>query len=99
MTLYAEVIIDIPTRAFDSAFTYSVPEPLRAGIQVGCCVLVDFASRPVLAYVMALCEKPDDKIDPGKIKPLREILSESLFDSVSTNYIFINCFIVIGCAL
>ncbi len=83
MSLYAQVVIDVPTRAFDSAFTYMVPSALQGQIEVGCCVLVDFSNRPVLAYVMSLDDKLDDTIDSTKVKPIRELLSTSLFDEAA----------------
>lgn len=81
--LYAQVIVDIPTRALDSAFDYEVPGELRATAQAGCCVLVDFAHRPVLGYIIGLFETLKDPSTAEKIKPIKEVLSTPYFDTVS----------------
>ncbi|NTU90032.1 MAG: primosomal protein N', partial [Actinobacteria bacterium] len=77
----AHVIIDIPTRALDSAFDYLVPASMKT-CEVGCCVLVDFGNRPVVAYVIGL-EDVDPDLDLGKYKFIREVLSAPYFDAVS----------------
>ncbi len=78
---YAQVVLDIPTRALDSAFDYVIPEQMPA--KVGCCVLVDFANRPALGYITQISAEPSNDIDPLKIKPLKEVLSTPYFDAVS----------------
>ena len=52
------------------------------GLEVGCAVLVDFAHRPAVGYVVGLREStPDD--DLGKFKLISERLSPPYFDEVS----------------
>jgi primosomal protein N' (replication factor Y) len=82
-SLYAQVIVDIPTRALDSAFDYEVPVELREAAQVGCCVLVDFAHRPSLGSIIGLRETLKNPETANKIKPLKEVLSAPYFDAVS----------------
>ena len=43
----AHVIVDVATRELDTHFDYAIPEAM-AGVEVGACVLVDFANRPVV---------------------------------------------------
>ncbi|MCL1846825.1 MAG: primosomal protein N' [Coriobacteriia bacterium] len=81
--LFAQVIIDIPTRAFDSAFNYTVPDELAPQTQVGCCVLVDFARRPSLGYVVGLCDAPASALDDDKIKPVLAVLSPPRFNKAA----------------
>ncbi|MDR3316373.1 MAG: primosomal protein N' [Coriobacteriales bacterium] len=52
----------------------------RGQAQVGCCVLVDFAGRPALGYIVGLGDEPAGDFDPEKIKPLRKVLSTPYFD-------------------
>ncbi|NLG10946.1 MAG: primosomal protein N' [Coriobacteriaceae bacterium] len=78
---YAQVVLDIPTRALDCAYDYLVPTGMSA--EIGCCVLVDFANRPALGYITGVSEQPDGAIDPSKIKPLKELLSTPYFDATS----------------
>ncbi|MCL1879934.1 MAG: primosomal protein N', partial [Actinomycetia bacterium] len=80
--LYAQVILDIPARTLDDPFDYWVPEELQVQLEVGCCVLVDFARRPALGYVTGLSEVPSSGLQPQKIKPLREVLSTPYFDAL-----------------
>ncbi|MDR1713782.1 MAG: primosomal protein N' [Coriobacteriales bacterium] len=85
---YAQVVLDIATRALDSAFDYAVPPELGASVQVGCCVLVDFGSRPALGYVVGLSSLPEADVAVDKIKPLRDVLSTPWFDEVAAQLAF-----------
>lgn len=51
---FASVILDIPTRALDTPFTYAVPPELEGTVCVGSTVLVTFAHRAAVGYVVAL---------------------------------------------
>ncbi len=77
----AQVIIDIPTRALESAFDYLVPANLQS-LEVGCCVLVDFGHRPAVGYVISFGETPPDA-DLGRYRFVRKVLSTPYFDAVS----------------
>ncbi|MDR2957245.1 MAG: primosomal protein N' [Coriobacteriales bacterium] len=79
--LFAQVIIDIPTRALDTPFDYLIPEELVSSVEVGCSVLVSFNNRPVLGYVASINSNPSTNLDPKKLKPIREVLSTSFFSS------------------
>lgn len=74
---YASVILDIPTQALDSAYTYAVPEDL-ADLKVGCAVLVPFRGRPAVGYVVGLTTEVPENV--SKLKPIQSVLSESYFD-------------------
>jgi primosomal protein N' (replication factor Y) len=76
---FARVVVDIPTRALRTPFTYAVPPELEAEARVGCCVLVEFGRRPAVGYVVALEDEPPAGLDPAKVQPLRQLLSGSLF--------------------
>ncbi|MDR3685940.1 MAG: primosomal protein N' [Coriobacteriia bacterium] len=75
--LVARVIIDIATRELDAPFDYLIPEGL-AGIEVGSCVLVDFANRPAVGYVVEIVA--ESSFD--RLKPLVSLLGGPYFDSV-----------------
>ncbi|MDR0501390.1 MAG: primosomal protein N' [Coriobacteriales bacterium] len=80
---YAQVVVDISTRAFHDAFTYFVPQDLTKEVQVGCMVLVEFAHRKVIGYVTAIgCKLPEDLI-ARKVRPIVACLSESYFSTKS----------------
>ena len=49
----ARVIVDIPARELDRPFDYLIPERWT-DVEVGSCVLVDFANRPAVGYVVGL---------------------------------------------
>ncbi|MDR2587668.1 MAG: primosomal protein N', partial [Coriobacteriales bacterium] len=82
---YARVVLDIPVHALDTAFDYTIPEELRAQVQVGCCVRVDFAHRPALGYVVGLRSEPSGGVAAEKLRPLRELLSEPCFDETAAD--------------
>ena len=57
----ASVILDIPTQALDTPYTYLVPEDAQAEaaelpVLVGCAVLVPFGHRQAVGFVVALEE-------------------------------------------
>ncbi|MDR2672222.1 MAG: primosomal protein N' [Coriobacteriales bacterium] len=81
--LYAQVALDIPTRALDRSYDYRVPAALVTQAQVGCSVLVDFAGRPALGYLVGLGPCPTTKLDPTRIKELQGVLSTPFFDAAS----------------
>ncbi len=75
----AQVIVDIPTRELDRPFDYLVPEAID-GVEVGSCVLVDFANRPAVGYVVGISAHSDR----SKLKALIAVLGGPFFqDSAS----------------
>ncbi|MDR1358772.1 MAG: primosomal protein N' [Coriobacteriales bacterium] len=85
---YAQVVLDIPTRALDSAFDYALEPPLAARAEVGCSVLVDFAHRPALGYIVGLSRESACSLDSSRIKPVRELLSTPLFEASAVELAF-----------
>lgn len=84
----AQVVLDIPTQALDSAYTYIAPDHLEE-FQVGCSVLVPFGGRQAVGFVMGVREYAEDDLaslerDAGcaasKLKPIASILSKPFFD-------------------
>lgn len=86
--MYAQIVLDIPTRALDSAYEYALLPSEESKAQVGCSVLVDFANRPALGYIVGISDTPSSNIDATRIKPVREILSTQLFDDASVQLAF-----------
>lgn len=70
----AQVVIDVPSRALDSAFDYEVPDELQA-VSVGSCVLVDFANRPAVGYVVGL----SGESHYDRLKPVQALLDGPFF--------------------
>ncbi|MBP3894818.1 MAG: primosomal protein N' [Atopobiaceae bacterium] len=77
---YAHVVVDIPTRALEGAFDYSVPDELARDVEVGSTVLVNFSRRPSVGYVVALTERPASGVPASKIRPVLQVLAPSAFD-------------------
>lgn len=71
------VVVDIPTRQVSSTFDYSVDGDLAARVDVGCAVLVDFAGRPAVGWVVETPVTP--AVD--QLKPVRDVLSGPMFDA------------------
>lgn len=85
---FASVLVDIPTRSLSEPFAYAVPAALAERAQVGCAVLVRFGNRPALGYILALASALSELpgaagLDPARVKPLRDVLTEPLFSPVS----------------
>ena len=77
---YARVVVDIPTRALDRAFDYAVPAGLEDACVTGACVLVDFAHRPAVGYVLGVHADAPEGIDPAKVRDVRQVLAPAMFD-------------------
>ena len=71
---FAHVVVDIPARELDTHFDYLVPKEL-GDVGVGSCVLVDFANRPAVGYVLGLA----DSTAHDRVKPLRHVLGGPYF--------------------
>ena len=76
----ADIVLDIPTRALDSTFTYIVPDGMDA--QVGQCVEVEFSHRPSIGYIMDISERPDGAFGDISLLPVRRVLTKAYFDRV-----------------
>jgi len=76
--LIARVIVDVPSQALDRAFDYALPDAL-SDVAVGDAVLVDFANRPVVGYVVDLPRTTD--VDPEKLKSATARLGGPFFCS------------------
>jgi len=70
----AKVIVDIPAREIDRPFDYLVPDSVP-DVVVGSCVLVDFANRPAVGYVVAL----EPRSDRPELKPIEALLGGPFF--------------------
>lgn len=77
---YAHVVVDIPTRALEKAFDYSIPPELEQEVDVGATVLVIFSRRPAIGYVVAITKYPASGVSADKVLPLRQVLAPSAFD-------------------
>lgn len=73
------VILDIPTQALDTPYTYQVPDALRETAQVGCAVAVPFGGRKAIGYIVGT-ELVPDGLDDRKLKPIEQVASEPFFD-------------------
>ena len=80
---YASVVLDIPTRALDGAFDYAVPAELAAEAVTGSTVLVTFAGRAAVGYVVATHEEPPAGVAPEKIRAVEQVLAPSAFDETA----------------
>lgn len=79
---FASVILDIPTRALDTPFTYAVPPELEGTVCVGSTVLVTFAHRAAVGYVVALGDELGEGLDGRRVLCVEQVLAESAFDEV-----------------
>ncbi|MGI6755625.1 MAG: replication restart helicase PriA [Atopobiaceae bacterium] len=77
---FARVVVDIKTRALTEPYTYAIPPELVSQAEVGCTVLVNFANRLAVAYIIELQEALPPELNPQKIKPIEAVLAASAFD-------------------
>ncbi len=77
---FASVIVDIPTRALDRPFSYAVPESLVDEVRVGATVLVSFAHRKAVGYVVGLCDELPAGLDASQVHAVEQVLAAPAFD-------------------
>ena len=80
---HASVVLDIPTRSLDGAFSYAVPDALADDVAVGATVLAPFSHRSVIGYVTGVSCGPVEGVDPSKLLPVEQVLAEPAFDDVA----------------
>ncbi len=73
--MYAEVLIEYPTKKIDKYFTYLVPDNLRSIIHVGMKVKVPFGNKVINGFVMSLKSEYNSKYD---LKEIIDITSKEL---------------------
>ncbi|MDO5044630.1 MAG: DEAD/DEAH box helicase family protein, partial [Coriobacteriia bacterium] len=92
--MIAHVIIDRATRALDKTFAYLVPSSFEATIDVGSCVLVSFAHKKSLAFVVqveddeAFFQKASLDFDKTKLKELEEVFEYQAFSPEAASIAF-----------
>ena len=77
---FASVIVDIPTRALDRPFSYAVPVSLVDEVRVGATVLVSFAHRKAVGYVVGLCDELPAGLDASQVHAVEQVLAAPAFD-------------------
>ncbi|MFB9749967.1 primosomal protein N' [Paenibacillus hodogayensis] len=70
--MYAQVVVDVPSKQTNRPFDYVVPEELRTWIGVGSRVGVPFGPRTLQGFVVALSERTD--MASGKLKKIEQVL-------------------------
>lgn len=84
---YASVVLDIPTRALGTAFGYAVPPALAADAVTGATVLVTFARRAAVGYVVAVRDEPPEGVPAEKIRAIEQVLAPAAFDDVAARVV------------
>ena len=54
--MYANVLVEIGAKSVDREFVYYVPEELKAQIQIGIRVKVNFGKQTIEGFVLSLFE-------------------------------------------
>ncbi|MDP2182569.1 MAG: primosomal protein N' [Actinomycetota bacterium] len=75
----AEIVLDIPTRQLDRTFDYDVPAGLERDLTPGVAVMVDFAHRMAVGYVIGV----KDTSEIHDLKPVLAVLSAPLFNEAA----------------
>lgn len=80
---YASVVLDIPARALDAAFSYAVPPELEDAATVGTTVLVPFSGRVAVGYIVGVSSAPPEGVAAEKIRAIAQVLAPSAFDEAA----------------
>ncbi|QHW34399.1 primosomal protein N' [Paenibacillus rhizovicinus] len=70
--MIARVIVDVPTRATDRPFDYSIPAEMEGWVEIGSRVGVPFGGRVLQGFVIGIAPFAD--IDVKRLKPIAELL-------------------------
>ncbi|MBP3961116.1 primosomal protein N' [Paenibacillus lignilyticus] len=70
--MIAKVIVDVPSRATDRPFDYTIPAGLIGWVEIGSRVGVPFGGRVLQGFVIGLADYAD--VDVSKLKPIAELL-------------------------
>ena len=73
--MYAEVLIEYPTKKIDKYFTYKIPENLRKIINIGMKVKVPFGTKTINGFVMNI---KHDYNESYELKEIVDIVDEEL---------------------
>ncbi|QWT17145.1 primosomal protein N' [Collinsella sp. zg1085] len=89
-SLFASVVLDIPTRALADSFAYGVPDAIAKSVHIGCTVLVRFGGRLAVGYVIAVNAELKalsgaEHLQHTKIQPLISVLSPPRFSETSAH--------------
>lgn len=69
--MFAQVIVDVPSKGTNRPFDYRVPEHLREWVAVGSRVGVPFGARIVQGFVVALRQQTD--ANPAKLRDIAQV--------------------------
>ena len=72
MRKFAEVIVDVPSRAVDRPFHYLIPSQLQEHLQPGHRVIVPFGAQTLVGYVIRIV----DESPVHEVKPVLRLLDE-----------------------
>jgi len=75
-TIFARVVVDLPTRALSEPFDYSVPPDLD--VNVGVPVLVPLGATRAVGYVVELTSVTEAPLE--SVRPIEAVLGGPLFD-------------------
>ncbi|MEJ6950886.1 primosomal protein N' [Natronospora cellulosivora (SeqCode)] len=79
MSKYVEVIVDIPVNEVDKIFHYKVPTELEDRLSIGQAVLLPFANRKIIGFIIGFTDNPG--IEDKRIKNIIKVISNiSFFD-------------------
>ena len=73
--MYAEVLIEYPTKKIDKYFTYIVPEDLRDIINIGMKVKVPFGNKIINGFVMNIT---DNYTSEYELKEVSDVVDKEL---------------------
>ena len=70
--MYAQVILEIPAKAIDKTFTYTIPKDLEKKVKVGSRVKVPFGNQILEGFVLKITKTKEDY----ETKEIKELIDE-----------------------
>ena len=84
---YADIVVDVTTRAIEGTLCYEVPDELDEAAAVGATVLVELRGRNCVGYVLGRRDDPPEGVDPSIVVPIKQVLAPSCFDETAARCI------------
>lgn len=84
---FADVAVDVPARELADTFSYAVPPALAGEVAVGATVLVPFARRQVVGYVLGVAQEPPASLAGHVAQAVAQVLAPSAFDEAAARVI------------
>ena len=84
---YADIVVDVTTRAIEGTLCYEVPQEFDGTARVGATVLVKLRGRNCVGYVLNRRSDVPEGVDPSVVVAIEQVLAPPCFDETAARCI------------